>query len=1082
MRSACALDRFPVRRKADVGACWNAIAPVDLTGPRLAVEGAEPLRPLLKKVLVEQAEELRDGASLVSALIRVILPVPSLTRKLARLSQPDEEGRGLGVLSGEFTLRVPEPVDVRVQPLDAKPVEHVVRLTADANEEAPVRRLFQADSVEVPQEHGGIMPKAPGDDFLKSCPTVGQVFCCLSPGAGSGRDLHAASGDTGSRCPKEAGARTAVMRKWLIGGVAVLVACGLVLFWALRSRGPAAPERTDAPVASNRTPSPGTAHPESVDGGLLPTQRAPSKVAGILDVEVLSGGKPSLETTVRLYAPGERASAWTLMDFGLTDAAGHVLLASGPGRYLVSVRAPGRAPMLRAVVRPLGESRTAVSIALEPAQSLTGRTVVRGTNEPLPLVEIALTAHGRELETWEHAEAPEEERVYATSDERGNFRIDGLAPGTYLLEARAPGYARVVLSRLRIPTDEPLTLALRLASVIEGFVVDSKGQPAADAEVQVGGNPSQVVTTGAQGGFSVEVEPGSHPLSARRGEESGSLDLPVLCVAGSTVRGVRIQLGPGAVLEGQVVEEAGGAPVADARIEATLSGMDAASGVAMSDAEGHFIVQGLAPGSYDAKVTALGYEPVIRRGLTLTQGERFPVDFKLSGTCAVEGHVRDRNGAPVAAAHITVHGWSEGMGMSASPIDARTDADGYYRVVGLAAGRLAISARRDGTMAGTLETVAVEANRTARMDFTLEGSGTIEGRVRAARDSLKEGRLGVTAVIADRFATTPLVRGDVSVSGEGVFRMTIPAGEYKVLLAERGRFIKGKEEQVRVEPGRTVQVEFTWEEPPAERAYRGVVLEPDGSPSPRAIITLTMADGLNLPMAMLPTDEEGRFAIPVSGMEDATSNGRLMLGARNGGRSCEPVPVTPEKEVVLRLKPAAFLRGRVVRKGEPVRGFTLTLQLQKGFLPEGKATGPLEFSGDRFELRDVPPEPVMLTARTLDGSVGEATASPGTGAVLEVDIPLKAPATVRGRVVSGPTKTPVSSAFISFENEPPSPNRASNAEGRFTLDGVRAGERILFISGGPSHGQRRLTLKLKEGEVLDLGDVALEVPTGSPTP
>ena len=271
--------------------------------------------------------------------------------------------------------------------------------------------------------------------------------------------------------------------------------------------------------------------------------------------------------------------------------------------------------------------------------------------------------------------APDEERVYATSDERGNFRMEGLAPGVYLLEAHAPGYARVVMSRLRIPTEGPLTLALRLASVIEGFVVDAKGLPAADAEVRVGGSPSQVVTTGAQGGFSVEVEPGAHPLSARRGEESGALDMPVLCVAGGTVRGVRIQLGPGAVLEGRVVEEPSGGPVAGARVDVSLSGGDGSSGVAVSDAEGHFLVRGLAPGGYDAKVTAPGFSPAIRRGLTVTQGERFPVEFKLSGTGAVEGQVRDRNGAPVAAARVSgVNGWSHGTG--ANPIEARTDADG----------------------------------------------------------------------------------------------------------------------------------------------------------------------------------------------------------------------------------------------------------------------------------------------------------------------------------------------------------------------------------------------------------------------
>ncbi|WP_158621407.1 carboxypeptidase regulatory-like domain-containing protein [Corallococcus aberystwythensis] len=769
------------------------------------------------------------------------------------------------------------------------------------------------------------------------------------------------------------------------------------------------------------------------------------------------------------------------MGSALTDPKGHVQLASGPGRYLVAVRAPGLAPLLREVVRPRGEPRTAMRISLAPSQSLTGRTVVRGTSEPLPLVEIVLTAHARELEVWQRASAPDDERVFATSDERGNFRIDGLAPGTYLLEATAPGYARVVMNRLRIPTDGPLTLALRLASVIEGFVVDAKGLPAADAEVRVGGNPSQVVTTGAQGGFSVEVEPGVHPVSARRGEEAGALDLPVLCVAGSTVRNVRIQLGLGAVLEGRVVEQPSGGPVAGARVDVSHSGGDTDPGVAVSDAEGHFLVRGLAPGSYDAKVTAPGFSPAVRRNLTVTQGERFPVELKLSRTGAVEGQVRDRNGAPVAAARVSgFNGWSDGA--DAKPLDARTDADGRYRFEGIATGRLALFARHEGSTVGSRQTVTVEANSTARADFTLDGTGTVEGVVRAARGSLPDVALEVTALADDPSQGVAPEVGQARVDAEGAFRLVLPSGGYTVLLTAHGRLTQGQRERVRVETGRTARVDFTWEEKRDEHEYRGVVLEPDGSPSPHAVIALTAAERQGIPLMMAPADEEGRFAIPVSPAA-LPANRRVMLDARNGGRSSEAVPVTTDREVVVRLRPSAFLRGRVVRTGEPVRGFTLSLQLQKGFLPEGG--GHWELSGERFELRDVPPEPVKLTARTADGAVGEVLASPSTGAVLEVDIPLTAPATVRGRVVNAATKEPLPDAFVVIEGEPPAPEQGPDAEGRFSLSGVRPGERVLIILGGSSKGHLRRMLKLKDGQVLDLGDVALEVtpsPQGPPTP
>ncbi|NNB87228.1 hypothetical protein HJC10_13215 [Corallococcus exiguus] len=875
------------------------------------------------------------------------------------------------------------------------------------------------------------------------------------------------------------------MRRWLIGGVVVLVACGLVLFWVLRSAGATAKGREEATLTrkhpTNPVPAPERSEPE---GGALLASQGPNEAAGVLDVEVLAAGKPSAGTTVRLYAQGARASAWTLSGSGFTDPTGHVRLASGPGRYLVAVRAPDRAPLLRDVVRPLGESRTAMRIALEPAQSLTGRTVVRGTNEPLPLVEVVLTAHARELEVWQRAEAPDDERVYASSDERGSFRIDGLAPGTYLLEARAPGYARVVLRRLRIPTEGPLTLALRLASVIEGFVVDSKGLPAADAEVRVGGSPSQVVTTGAQGGFSVEVQPGSHPLSARRGEETGALDLPVLCVAGGTVRDVRIQLGAGAALEGRVVEEPEGGPVAGARVEVSLTGGDADPGVGVSDAEGHFVVRGLAPGSYEAKVSAPGYTPAIRRSLTINQGESFPVEFKLSGTGAVEGQVRDSSGAPVAAARISgITLWNNGI--EGNPIEARTDAEGRYRLEGMDKGRMSLSARHEGATTGVMKFVSVEVNRTAQADFTLDGTGIVEGRVRAARGSLPDA-LEVTAQWQGPRPGVSQGLGQVVVDAEGAFRLVLPSGRYMLILMARGRFTQGPHEQVLVEAGRTARVDFTWEEPRDVNELRGVVLEPDGSTSPGAMLTLTAAEGSGIPLSMMPADEEGRFSIPLSNVGGFATR-RMLLGARNHGRSSEPVPVTVGQDVVMRLRPSAFLRGRVVRKGEPVRGFTVSLQLQKGYIPQGGGGGTHEFPGDRFELRDVPAEPVKLVARTVDGAVGEVLATPGTGAVLEVDIPLAASATVRGRVVDAASKAPIpdSDAFIIIEDELNNPTQALDAEGRFSISGLRAGERVIIIRG--TEGRLRKSLKVREGEVVDLGDVSLEAwnqtPTqGTPTP
>ncbi|HEX8698395.1 MAG TPA: carboxypeptidase regulatory-like domain-containing protein, partial [Myxococcaceae bacterium] len=368
------------------------------------------------------------------------------------------------------------------------------------------------------------------------------------------------------------------MRRQLIVVTTVLVGCGLALFLGSRYGGPGALKDNVRDVTATREASAGQVPSSESSEGVARAKaehtpslaQSPGEADGVLEVEVLAGGRPWPGASVRLYWHGEREPssgqiAWRLAGSGVTDARGGLRLASRPGIYLVAVRAPGYAPRVREVIRPSGEPRTSLRLALEPGQVLTGRTVVHGTNELLPLVELVLTAHGRDLEPWQRAEAPDEERVYATSDGRGNFRIEGLAPGRYLLEARAPGHTRAVLSQVELPMERPLTVALRAAGVIEGFVVDAQGRPAADAEVHVSGKPAQRVTTGAGGGFSVEVEPGVHTVSARRGEEAGTLDKPVVSTAGSTVREVRIRLGQGSVLQGRVVARTSGGPVVGAR-------------------------------------------------------------------------------------------------------------------------------------------------------------------------------------------------------------------------------------------------------------------------------------------------------------------------------------------------------------------------------------------------------------------------------------------------------------------------------------------------------------------------------------
>ncbi|EPX58722.1 hypothetical protein D187_003683 [Cystobacter fuscus DSM 2262] len=816
-------------------------------------------------------------------------------------------------------------------------------------------------------------------------------------------------------------------------------------------------------------------------GSTPPLAEPPTEDEGVLEVEVLADGRPVSGADVRLYWRGARDRglgevAWRLASTGTTDAQGRAWLASRPGAYLVAVHAEGRAVSWR-VVRPYGEARTNLRLELAPGHSLTGRTVVARTSEPVPRVELVLTAYGGLLGDGLGPEAPREEQVHAMSNERGDFHIEGLSAGSYLLEARAPGRAPKVLDKVVLPAAAPLTVALERAGVIQGFVVDAQGQPVANAEVRVSGPSPQPLTTDERGGFSAEVSTGAYLLSARHGTEAGSVDKPLFVWAGEAVRDVRIRLEPGATLEGRVLAWSTGFSVEGARVSVRRAGHrgDAASGV--TDRAGLFSLKGLAAGgTYELVVDAPGYSRLTRRGLMVAAGERFPLKLNLKGTGTVEGQVRDAAGAPLPG--VWVQGGSRWAGRwGRTNADARTDAEGYYRIQGRDIGREFIAFLPEGVDVGLGQPVDVKAEETTRVDFTFQGAGTLEGVVRTARGSPPSVPLEVAVQPKGPASSSVFHRSGWSrLDPTGRFKVVLPRGSYDVHVLSDASYL-GRQPvwpKVDVEAGRTMQTELPWWEGLGEvLRIKGLVVEPDGTPSPGAKLRLFIEE---LPSGGGPSgpavaDEKGRFHF--SFVLEGEKARRLVVTAKNGGRVGEARQEVKrgEQQVAVTLRPEAPVRGRVVRRdGQPVRGFVLSMQLPEWKYPSGWDTR--EFHGDRFELPDVPDDTVTLAVRTLEGSIGQIRLSPVERKGEEVTVLVGPAAAVRGRVVDAATNAPLARAFV-FLKEQRYRASSTRADGRFTLEDLSSGEGTLeFQVRGLPHGHHPVTLV--PGQLLDVGDIPIE--------
>lgn len=851
------------------------------------------------------------------------------------------------------------------------------------------------------------------------------------------------------------------------------------LAWKLWPRGP---EAVDAPAAeSSREPRPvapvpaplapggagfaGSALREAVvqsgaPGSTPALQQPASPADGFVEVRVLAQGKPRLGAHVRLYFKGRADPNTAQVDWRFAGAAdsgpgGIARIAARPGVYLLAARSETFAPARLEFQRPAGEATTRVSVELQPGLVVSGRTVQSGTQEAVPLALVVLTWEGSR-----RASAPGEEQARATSDARGKFRIEGLAKGPYRATAQAAGYARGA-ARIDAQASREMVIELAAASFIEGQVVLADGSPAAGAEVSASGGEEAVTATASETGtFSLEVSPRSWSLTARRGDEAGRAPAPVVVAAGATARGVKIQLGAASGISGTTVASATHQPVVGAQVAVSPYNQSGDSGRAVSDGSGHFAVKGLAPGSYDVEVSADGFTDQSRRGVTVQPGQQFPLRVELRRTGALEGLVRDSAGRPVP--YALVRSMHAGFGgPAAPPVEARSDDTGAYRLAGLAPGAGSFTALRDGSAQGAVASAEVPEGGAARLDFQLQDEGVVTGRVRRKDGSPPPAEASVRAVpAAPRLQHSYDSTGGIPIDAAGNYLASLPAGAYSLFVQGSASGFGGRT-FVTVEAGKTSVQDLTWIEAEEEaQGFGGAVLEPGGTPSPGAWVR---AKGANF-VFMTFADDQGRFHLdkPRTDLPDS-----IELVALNGGRSGKATVPPRQTEISIQLQPAATLRGHLA--GGAVDSFRV--EVAPAGAGHGRPGGEqsLEFSGDRFELGEVPALRLNLSVVTRDGRSAALEVTLAPGEIRDLEVALEPLAQVRGRLVDAATHAPLPGVPISLDH---GEEAVTAADGRFSLP-APAGAHALHAYL-PRYRPLRKDFTAQPGEQLDLGEVALK--------
>ena len=409
----------------------------------------------------------------------------------------------------------------------------------------------------------------------------------------------------------------------------------------------------------------------------------------------------------------------------------------------------------RATQPPLepGERRDVV-LQMQAAASLAV-TVVDTKGTPLANVSIAVRSTNLTGMTVPQLLA---RRAQTAAD--GTCVLTGLAAERSRVEASARGFTTwsTVLDLQAGETPQTLQITLDEGGVVEGVVLAPDGKPLAGARVahqpsvdvpmfgdmssQLGsdhlalvaqdGSPSdakghfRLTGLADDGEFLVVAAHADYAVGIARGVRMGARD-------------VQITLQPLGSLRGRVTAPEGEPPlgaftVAVLRTAFLVMRTPVRQRVFAGTPDGTFTIERLAPGSYTLQVSAEGHSDV-QKDIEIKAGELDVGELQLPRAATITGTVQDEDGKPIAMALVRRRQGALAdnpmMAMfGGGSLQARSDAQGHFRLTPMAPGRLQLLASAEGYASGRSERLQLTAGQElGDVVITLGHGGSIHGKL-----------------------------------------------------------------------------------------------------------------------------------------------------------------------------------------------------------------------------------------------------------------------------------------------------------------------------------------------------------------
>lgn len=771
-----------------------------------------------------------------------------------------------------------------------------------------------------------------------------------------------------------------------------------------------------------------------VEASLRPARPAPAAHGAIM---IMSGGAAG--------APALKAA---------TDADGRFRIAGlASGAFDLELR---RAGFAKKTVSGIDVPKKAEpvdlgSIVLEPGLRIQG-IVSAPDGNPIEGAEVSLaTPSAGPMMAFMPRRAGKQPAA-ATTGPDGRFAIEDLPKGEKVsLGFSRAGYLDAPQASIEVPQAVTLEVTMQPASKVSGIVKGPDGKPVPGAQVNLtrtsgGGIGGEVIkmimrdgaTADDEGRFLYDdIRPGQIALSAvAPGLQEAKLD-GVEVPEGKDVEGIELPLKAGSIVIGRVLAPDGRAAIGARINPVTDEAEPIRIGGALSDGDGYYRLEGLAPGKVAVEATHDDYVRTVRE-VEARPGTN-TLNLQFEGGQEVSGLVADAAGAPIAGATVSL----STVGRYWGGPETRTGADGTFRLAGVGDGDYSLGAQREGFAPPDKEIPVHVAGKTVTdLKVLLGAGGTIVGNVTGI-DPDKLPHVSVRAATPGRGEPA-----SATVDRSGGYKLTgLAPGTWTLTaaLAETGQQARG---QVALEPGGAeahLDLEFG----------KGLTL------SGRAVAGDTPIQGAVLfaqntrvdRSAWGRTDASGSFRI--EGLEWGTYQVELRQW-ETGLSYVESLDLPASREVVLRI-PTARIVGRVVDGADrkPLAGVAVSLAGAGGAAPRpGMDRGATSDLTGRFELANVPNGSWTLTAAKTGFAAGTVDASVDSGhdvddvrlaldatEGLTVEVHLasgRVPDTIDVAVLDGAGRTLTAGSYATGEN------------GRVRLSSVPSGSWELLVSAGGS--------------------------------